>query len=182
MSMGDLMTKPFATRRSRQAGLFIGFWIYSIASIVVSSTTQREEGLREFALVLGRVYTQGHRSLTEFAATATIPEWVPLFLYFILANLGVLLSLFLLEVYTLDETHFGFIEGYFYSIFGGLLLLTFGVLVFFPVVMTANLMGGTISIFQPVARVVRLVLDISPQALVLSGYLVAITLFTSFIP
>lgn len=176
------MAKPLATRRSRQAGLFIGFWIFCFISIVVDSTSRIRESPEEYALILGRVYTQGHRSLTEFAATATVSGWVPLFVYFILANLAVLVSLFVLEVYTLDETYFGFIESYFYLIVGGILVGAFGLYIFTAVAITINFSGGTLSIFGPVTQMIGFVLDISPQALVLSGYLVAISFLTPFVP
>lgn len=172
------MTTPFSTQRSRRAGLFIGFWAVCIASIIVDSTVEAAGTAEAVALSLGRFYTAAHRTLLAFAESATVPTSVPLFLYLVLAGVTVLLSLYILEMYTFGDTHYHFIETYL-----GVLLYTM-----FGIAMLLFLVGNTIWVvtggieLRVVVAPAQFVLGMSPQALVFALYLLVISFVTAYIP
>lgn len=182
------MSTPFTTRRSRRAGVFVGFWIVCIASIIADSTAEPDGVLGTLALAPGSFYTGAHTTLTEFAQSATVPAAVPLVLYLVLAFIAVFLSLYILETYTYSEKYYHFVErvlGMFYlSGIGAIYLLLF--IVFAAVLLAAGsvyvqLIGASVPVFVPDLHL-YLVLDMSPQALVFATFLLVVSLVTAFVP
>lgn len=160
------MATPFTTQRSRRAGVFIGFWILCIVSIVADASTSNGD-IPQYVLTIGTFYTSAHRALETLALNATVPQWIPLIVYFVLAIVTVFVSLFILEMYAFDQQYYEFVENF------------LGLLGLLGAILLAVIASGAILLIFPEITVT---LNLFPQTLVFASFLLAISFITSFVP
>lgn len=159
------MKTPFSTRGGRRVTSFVFLWMVCIVSIVVFSTAETQEDRESLLSSIGAFYNSGRNALNEFATISTLPRWIPLITYLVLALLLISLSTYILMAYTFHEYFSGPEDDFTALLMSVYLLPLVGVLLFFGFISGNNI-----------------VLIASPQLLVLSFFLLLISLITSFVP
>lgn len=162
---------PFGTTTLRRFWAFAGLWGAAIVSIIFYITTPRASGVLSVLQIGGVFYYRSQVALNEFAGAATVPEWVVLLAYGILAAALVGIAVGVLLIGTTDTRSTGpSVE---------LLLVTMvaGVVVISAVFLSVMLSGTTILV-----DLLDVVLQVTPPVLTLSPIAVIISVITAYVP
>lgn len=73
------------TTKLRRFWTFVGLWALAMVSIIYYITSPRTSGILSLLQIGGRYYYNSQVALNEFSQAATVPEWVVLLAYGILA-------------------------------------------------------------------------------------------------
>lgn len=159
------------TTKLRRFWTFIGLWALAIVSIIYYITAPQTSGILSLLQIGGRYYYNSQIALNEFAQAATVPEWVVLLAYGILALvlLGITIGTLVTRV---SDIHTEGMDIQF------LLLTIISTLVVVSAVVISTIMSGSTFVLD----LLNLVLQITPPILSLSPVAVAIAIVTSYIP
>lgn len=161
----------FGTTRARRFWVFVGLWGATITSIIFYITTPRADGALSVLQIGGVFYYRSQVALNEFAAAATVPEWLVLLAYGLLAlillgiTVGVLVS-------SGDGSRSTGLSAELL-----LLVMVAGAVGVSAVFLTILLSGGTI-----LTDTLGVVLQITPPILSLSPIAVGIAIVTAYVP
>ena len=161
----------FGTTGARRFWVFVGLWGATITSIIFYITTPRGGGALSVLQIGGIFYYRSQVALDEFAAAATVPEWLVFLAYGILAlillgiTVGVLLSGGDDSRSTGPSTELL------------LVMMVAGVVMVAAVFLTVMLSGATI-----LTDTLGVVLQITPPILSLSPIAVIISVITAYVP
>ena len=161
----------FGTTRARRFWVFVGLWGATITSIIFYITTPRAGGALSVLQIGGIFYYRSQVALNEFAAAATVPEWLVFLAYGILA-------LILLAI-TVGVVVSGGGESRSTGLSTELLLVLMvaGAVGISAVFLTILLSGATI-----LTDTLGVVLQITPPILSLSPIAVGIAIATAYVP
>ena len=161
---------PFGTTGLRRFWTFVVLWGATITSIIFYITTPRADGVLSVLQVVGIFYYRSQVALDEFAAAATVPEWVVLLAYSVLAAVLLAIAVGVLVLGTTESRSVGS------SATVVLLVVTTGVIAVSAVLLTATLSGSTI-----VVDLVGVALQVTPPILTLSPIAVVISVVTAYV-
>jgi hypothetical protein len=162
---------PFGTTTLRRLWTFVGLWGLVIVSIISYITTPRAGGILSAIQVGGVFYYNSQVALNEFAQAATVPEWVVLLTYGILALIlfGITVSILLTRMVRAQLTG------------GNALFILLG-MTSIAVVIPVLFLFATLTGYTNILGSLTGVLQITPPLLTLSPVAVAIAIVTSYVP
>jgi hypothetical protein len=162
---------PFGTTTLRRLWTFVGLWGLVIVSIISYITTPRASGILSAIQIGGVFYYNSQVALNEFAQAATVPEWVVLLTYGILALIlfGITVSILLTRMVRAQLTG------------GNALVILLG-MTSIAVVIPVLFLFATLTGYTNILGSLTGVLQITPPLLTLSPVAVAIAIVTSYVP
>jgi hypothetical protein len=162
---------PFGTTTLRRLWTFVGLWGLVIVSIISYITTPRAGGILSAIQIGGVFYYNSQVALNEFAQAATVPEWVVLLTYGILALIlfGITVSILLTRMVRAQLTG------------GNALFILLG-MTSIAVVIPVLFLFATLTGYTNILGSLTGVLQITPPLLTLSPVAVAIAIVTSYVP
>lgn len=161
----------FGTTGARRFWVFVGLWGTTITSIIFYITTPRAGGALSVLQIGGIFYYRSQVALNEFAAAATVPEWLVFLAYGILALILLAITVGVLVSGGGGSRSTGLSTELL------LVMMVAGVVMVSAVFLTIMLSGATI-----LTDTLGVVLEITPPILSLSPIAVGIAIVTASVP
>ena len=162
---------PFGTTTLRRFWTLVGLWGLVIVSIISYITSPRASGVLSAVQIGGIFYYNSQVALNEFAQAATVPEWVVLLTYGILALIlfAIAVSILFTRIARTQLT-------------GPNTVFMMLAITSMAVVISALFIFATLTGFTNVLGSLTGVLQITPPLLTLSPVAVAIAIVSSYVP
>lgn len=163
--------RPFGTTTLRRFWTFVGLWGLVIVSIISYITTPRGSGILSAVQIGGIFYYNSQVALNEFAHAATVPEWVVLLTYGLLASILFAAAVSLLLTRMVRTRLTGPNSVFVLLGLTSVAVVTSALFIFATLTGNPNILGSLTAVLQ-----------ITPPLLTLSPVAVAIAIVTSYVP